>query len=412
MTGTGHSKLNVVYLHGLCSSWMLEDKMSHVELFRQDQARIDYIHHRASNATSQLNPIGDSLFARVPAIIDYAISRYAFIVNIGLGNPTKFFSFILDTGSDLTWTQCVPCVNCYDQKNPFYDPTQSSNFTNIPCNSNYCTTLEYFGCSSTSTCLYEERYMDNSKTNGSVNTDTLYISNDIIYNFVFGCGYDNTGFFGHEDGLLGLSRGPHSIISQTPQAYNKIFSYCLPSGPDEIGYLELGNSALSVKYTPMLTRQDFPNIYFLNLTAILIGGKKISLPPTIFSEPRTFLDSGTAFSHLPPSAYSSLRSIFRNEMSKYPMAPPLYNLDTCYDFTNYSQVVVPEISLIYDGEVTTNLDFTGILFVFAKSQGCLAFAENEDDGNFAIIGNMQHRTFNVVYDVGNLQIGFGANGCS
>ncbi|PKU68950.1 aspartyl protease family protein At5g10770-like [Dendrobium catenatum] len=391
---------------------MHQDKPSHVELLRQDRARVDYIHRRASNATAHLNPIGDSLSVRVPAIIDYSISRYSFIVNIGLGNPTKFFSFTLDTASDLTWTQCVPCVNCYDQKNPFYDPTQSFNFTNIPCNSNYCTELTRFGCSSTFTCLYEEEYIDYSKTNGSLLKDTLHLSNDIIYDFIFGCGHNNTGNFEHEDGVLGLGRGPISIINQTPQLYNKIFSYCLPSRPDRIGYLELGSSVLGVKYTPMLTYPEMPSYYFLNLTAISIAGEKLALPPTIFSGPGTMLDSGTIISHLPPTAYSALRNIFRKEMSNYPMAPPLFNLDTCYNFTNYPQVVVPEVSLIYDGEVIINLNFIGIFIMFSESQACLAFAENDDDTDFVIIGNMQHLTFNIVYDVGNLQIGFGANGCS
>ncbi|XP_028550760.1 aspartyl protease family protein At5g10770-like [Dendrobium catenatum] len=81
-----------------------------------------------------------------------------------------------------------------------------------------------------------------------------------------------------------------------------------------------------------------PSFFFLNLTAILVGGERLTVPPTIFSRPGTILDSDTMFSHLPPTTYSALR-IF-------------------------------------------------------------------------IIGNMQHLTLNVVYDVGNSQIGFGPNGCS
>ncbi|PKU67973.1 Aspartic proteinase nepenthesin-2 [Dendrobium catenatum] len=192
---------------------MHQDKPSHVEIFRQDQARVDYIHRRASNATTRLNHFGDSLLARVPTIIDYDISAYSYIIDIGLGTPTKFFLFTFDTGSDLTWTQCEPCVNCHTQKNPIYDPTKSFTFTNIPCDTSYCSQLEK------------------------------------IYNFVFGCGHNNTGVFGLEDGLLGLGRGPISIINQTPQVYNKIFSYCLPSRPNVAGYLELGKSGPGEVYT-------------------------------------------------------------------------------------------------------------------------------------------------------------------
>ncbi|PKU84814.1 Protein ASPARTIC PROTEASE IN GUARD CELL 2 [Dendrobium catenatum] len=278
---------------------------------------------------------------------------------------------MFDTGTDLTWTQCLPCINCYNQKDPFYDPTQSSTFTTIECFSNYCNQLPRFGCSPTFTCLYEQKYVSHAITKGSFIQDTLKFSDDNIQNIPFGCGHNNTGYFGRVDGLLGLGRGALSIISQTAQFYNNIFSYCLS-----------------------------------------VGGERLAISPTIFSGPGTLLDSGTPFTYLPPTAYSALRSIFREKMINYPMAPPLFKLDTCYDLSNFEQVVLPEILMIYDGEVTTNLDFSGILLVAKKSQACLSFVENKDDSNLVVIGNMQQRRFNVVYDVANLQIGFGPNGCS
>ncbi|PKU82196.1 Protein ASPARTIC PROTEASE IN GUARD CELL 2 [Dendrobium catenatum] len=264
---------------------------------------------------------------------------------------------MFDTGSDLTWTQCVPCINCHNQNNPFYDPTQSSTFTTIECISNYCTQLPKFDCSSTFTCLYEIGYADHCMSKGSLIKDTLKFSNANIQNFNFGCGDNNTGYFGHVDGYLGLGRGFISIISQTSKFFNNIFSYCLPSGPD-------------------------------------------------------ILDSGTPFSRLPPTTYFALRSIFRKKMSNYLMAPPLFNLDTCYDLTNIEQVVVPNISFVYEGEVTTNLDISGILFQASDYQWCLSIVGSRDNSELIIIGSMQQRRFNVVFDVGNSQIGFGINGCS
>ncbi|KAI0529108.1 hypothetical protein KFK09_001655 [Dendrobium nobile] len=377
----------------------------HVELLRQDQARVDYIQRRATNA--RFNPIGRSLFARVPANIGLALGSSNYIVDIGLGTPTKSFSVMFDTGSDRTWTQCVPCINCYTQKNPFYDPSKSSTFTNISCNSNYCTQLYRFGCSSTSTCLYEEEFVDHSSTNGSFIQDTLTFSSDTIHNFRFGCGHNNTAAFGQVDGLLGLGWGAVSIISQTAQLYDKVFSYCLPSGPNENGYLKLGSSVPEVKYTPMLTYPNMLSFYFLKLIAISIAGIRLAFSPT-----EIMLDSGTTFTYLPPTAYADLRSIFRKKMTNYPTAPPLLNLDTCYDLTGQLEVHVPEIVLIYDGEVTTYLDGSGILYMTSLSQACLAFTETNDENDIPIIGNMHQRRFNVVYDVGNLRIGFGSYGCS
>ncbi|XP_020691969.1 aspartyl protease family protein At5g10770-like [Dendrobium catenatum] len=406
------SRLNVVHRHGQCSSRARQDKPSHVELLRQDQARVDYIHFQAANATTRLNPFGGSLFAGVPVSLGKALRTSNYIIIIGFGTPTKSFSVAFDTGTDITWTQCVPCSNCYTQKDPFYDPTQSSTFTDISCNSEYCIDLKKFGCSSTSTCLYHQEYDDNSYSNGSFIQDTLTFSSDTIHNFRFGCGHNNSGLFGQTDGLLGLGRGDVSIISQTSQLYGKIFSYCLPSETNTIGYLELGSSVPDVKYTPMLTNPSLPTFYFLKLIAISVAGARLALSPTIFSGPGTMLDSGTVISRLPPTAYSALRDAFKQYMTKYPMAPPLSILDTCYNITNYETVYVPSIALIFDDEVTATLDFSGIVYTSRKSRMCLAFAKNDDDSEVVIIGNVQQRRFNIVYDVGNLRIGFGANGCS
>ncbi|XP_028550683.1 aspartyl protease family protein At5g10770-like [Dendrobium catenatum] len=407
MLGTSPSRFNLVQWHSLCSSQEGQDKPSDLELLNREKAHVDYIQRRATNTNTSLNSVGGSLYAQVPANIDTYLGISYYIVNIGLGTPAKSFSLMLDTGSDITWIQCIPCVHCYTQKNPFYNPTQSSTFTNIPCNTNYCTQLKRFGCSSNSTCLYETRYADFSSSNGSFIQDTLTFSSDTIHNFRFGCGHNNTGYFGQADGLLGLGRGVVSIISQTTQLYNNIFSYCLPSGTNRNGYLELGRYVPGVKYTPMLTFPNMPSFYFLKLIAISIGNARINLLPA-----RTMLDSGTTFTYLPPSAYSILRSIFRTKMNKYSMAPPLYNLDTCYDLTGHSVVDVPEIGLIYDGEVTAFLDASGILYMTNLSQACFTFAANDDENEVTIIGNVQQRRFKIVYDMWNLKIGFGSNGCS
>ncbi|KAI0501720.1 hypothetical protein KFK09_016665 [Dendrobium nobile] len=410
--GTRASKLKLVHRHGPCSTLARQDNPSHVELLHQDQSRVDSINRRAATNAASLNPVGDSLSARVPANTGAALGTGNYIVNIGLGTPSKSFSVVFDTGSDLTWTQCVPCDNCYTQKDPLYDPTQSSTFTNISCNSNYCTQLDQSSCSSTSTCLYQVQYGDNSQTQGSLIQDTLTFSSDNIPNFRYGCGHENSGLFGKSDGLLGLGREPVSIISQTAQLYGKVFSYCIPSKSSNAGYLALGSSAAGVQYTPMLTNPNLPSFYFLKLVAISVGGQRLALSPTVFSSPGTLLDSGTVISRLPPTAYSALRSSFRQYMTNYPTAPALSILDTCYDFTNYQTVKVPSIALLFDGGVTANVDFTGILYVASISQACLAFAGNNDASDIVIIGNVQQRRFNVVYDVGNLKIGFGANGCS
>lgn len=57
------------------------------------------------------------------------------------------------------------------------------------------------------------------------------------------------------------------------------------------------------------------------------------------------------------------------------------------------------------------LDARGILYVVSEKQVCLAFAGNEDDSSVAILGNVQQKTLEVVYDVGGGRVGFAAAGC-
>ncbi|XP_028553755.1 aspartyl protease family protein At5g10770-like [Dendrobium catenatum] len=386
--------------------------LSHVELLRQDQHRVDYIHHRAANSTARLNPIGSSIFAEVSVEIGIPLSSYNYIVTIGLGTQIENFSVLLDTGSPLTWIQCVPCDNCYPQIVPIYDPAKSFGFSNIPCNSNYCADLNQFGCSSTDTCLYVINYFDGSFSKGSFIKDTLTFSSDKLLYFRYGCGHNNSWTFGQINGILGLGRGAVSIISQTAGFYNKVFSYCLPSATNKIGYLKLGSSVPSVQYTPMLTNPNLPSMYFLNLIAISVDHERLNLSPTVFTGPGTFLDSGAVISRLPPTAYFALRDTFQQYMTKYPMVPPIEIFDTCYDFTNFQNVSLPQIDLIFEGEVTVTLDSTGIIFTTTTSITCFAFAKNDDDSKVVIIGNVQQRTKNIVIDEKNQQIGFGAHGCS
>ncbi|PKU75811.1 Protein ASPARTIC PROTEASE IN GUARD CELL 2 [Dendrobium catenatum] len=264
---------------------------------QQDQSRVDYIHHLAVANTSSFNPLD----ARVPTNEGRSLGSNNFIVTIGLGTPPKFFSVEIDTGSDLTWIQCKPCDLCHKQKDPIYDPHESSTFRTISCFS----------------ILYELQYGDDSITKGSLIKDTLRLSSDVIHNFRFGCGHLNRGIFEMEDGLLGLGQGSVSIISQAPQLYGKVFSYCLPSKPTIDGYLALGSSATGVQYTLMLRSIKYPSFYFVNLDSIYVNHEKIELPPNEFGFPATMLDSGSVITRLLPITYSALRITFRKHMAKY-----------------------------------------------------------------------------------------------
>ena len=48
---------------------------------------------------------------------------------------------VIDTGSDIGWVQCQPCDQCPHLSQHLFDPTHSSLFLEIPCNSYVCNLL-------------------------------------------------------------------------------------------------------------------------------------------------------------------------------------------------------------------------------------------------------------------------------
>lgn len=142
---------------------------------------------------------------------------------LGVGQPSKESSMIIDTGSDITWLQCEPCTKCY-HSDSIFNPNTSSSYRNLPCSSTQCSNLVISGCSQSETCLYGVQYGDGSTTIGNFATDTVsFGSSGSVPNMAIGCGHDNEGFVG-SDGLLGLGGGPLSLPSQINATS---FSYCL-----------------------------------------------------------------------------------------------------------------------------------------------------------------------------------------
>ncbi|KAG6505702.1 hypothetical protein ZIOFF_038067 [Zingiber officinale] len=411
-SGTNWTSLRVVHRHGPCSPFAGQQKqLSHAKILDLDQARVDDIHRRVSH--SKPLAASDSA-ASLPARSGAYIGSGNYVVTVGFGTPKNDQTVIFDTGSSISWIQCQPCVSCYEQEAPLFDPSRSSTYANISCGSSFCDELGNATCSG-SNCMYGVKYLDNSSTFGFYAQDTLTLSPvDSIPGFRFGCGERNMGLFHGNDGLLGLGPLKLSLVSQTYTQYGGVFSYCLPLTSSSVGYLAFGSyPAGNLMLTPMLSNASQPAFYYLELTGISVDGQLLSVPPSIFANTGTFIDSGTVITRLPATAYSALRSAFRQRMTAYKSAPGAELLDTCYDFSGSGgQVSIPTVALHLGGDVTINLMMAGILFTVNSSQTCLAFSSNGDDTRMGILGNTQQRGFNVVYDIDNKVIGFGPEGVS
>ncbi|XVF79019.1 hypothetical protein PTKIN_Ptkin14bG0185700 [Pterospermum kingtungense] len=410
------SSLPIVNKHGPCSG-LDQDKEniapSHAEILHQDQARADSIHSMLSQ-----NSLENTSLQTKPGL---SIGTGKYQVIMGIGSPRTEVSLVFDTASQLTWTQCEPCAGyCYYQREPIFDPSESSSYRYIWCRSSTCYQISYEGmqrgCSSSSTCLYGVVYSNTTYSVGFLARETLTItSSDVFQGFFFGCGQRNRFPNGRRaSGVLGLGRGWFSILSQTANRYHKIFSYCIPPSEESTGYLKFGSAYLpsSIKFTPMSKSFEGSPYYGLDMVDIGVAGQRLNIDTSVFSTSGTVIDSASLITVIPPPAYKRLRNGFLSRMTKYPRAPAFENLRLCFDFSGYSTIVFPIITLHFDGDVEVPIDARGILYFNNIAQACLAFSENDGDNDVTIIGNFQQKGYEVVYDEGNGRVGFAPGGCS
>ncbi|CAL5038239.1 unnamed protein product [Urochloa decumbens] len=406
----------LVHRHGPCaSSQKSDDTPSLTERLGRSRTRANYIKSRASMGT--VTTRDDDANITIPAHLGGSVDSLEYVVTMSLGTPSVSQTLLLDTGSDLSWVQCAPCNStaCYPQKDPLFDPSKSSTYALIPCHTDACRNLtadgDGTGCTSgggAAPCGFFIEYGDESHTTGVYNEETLTLAPGVtVKDFLFGCARDQEGLTGKYDGLIGLGAAPESLVSQMSPAYGSAFSYCLPAQNSKAGFLALGGSAndtLGFAFTPMSVLVQ--SAYTVNLTGISVAGKRLDVPPSVF-QGGMIIDSGAVLTYLPTTAYKALRAAFRSAMSAYPLLPPNEDLDTCFNLTGFSNVTVPTVALAFDGGVTMDLDVPdGILL-----EGCLAFQGAGLDGIPGIFGNVNQRTFEVLYDVGHGKLGFRAGAC-
>uniref|UniRef100_A0ACD5Z6K2 Uncharacterized protein n=1 Tax=Avena sativa TaxID=4498 RepID=A0ACD5Z6K2_AVESA len=384
---------------GPCAPVPSEKKPTLAEMLRRDQLRADYVQgkysnkHRASGLQSSE--------VTVPTNLGSALDTLEYVITVGLGSPAVTQTVLIDTGSDVSWVHC-------DGSSPF-DPTKSSTYAPFSCGAAVCAELgaEGNGCSN-SQCQYVVMYGDGSNTTGTYGSDTLALTgSEKVDGFQFGCSQAEAGFGDKTDGLMGLGGDTESLVSQTAATYGKAFTYCLPPTSGSAGFLTLGapSSTSGFATTGMLRSEQVPTFYGALLQGISVGGNLLDVSPSVFAA-GSVVDSGTIITRLPPTAYSALSSAFKDGMKQYPTAPSRSILDTCFDFDGQDNVTIPSVSLVFDGGAVVDLDANGIIL-----GSCLAFTATDDDGTTGIIGNVQQRTLEVLYDVGQSVLGFRPNAC-
>ncbi|XP_060204139.1 aspartyl protease family protein 2-like [Lycium barbarum] len=345
-----------------------------------------------------------------------------YFTRIGIGTPPKYAYLVLDTGSDIVWIQCSPCKKCYSQSDPVFDPTKSSSFTSLSCDSPLCRRLDSPGCNNHNKCLYQVAYGDGSFTVGEFSTESFMFRKTSINDIAFGCGHDNEGLFVGAAGLLGLGKGKLSFPGQAGTRFGEKFSYCLAdrtgSASSKPSYIVFGESAVTKNtiFTPLLTNPKLDTFYYVELTGISVGGTKVpAITPELFKlnaygNGGVIVDSGTSVTRLTRPGYIAVRDAFRLGAKDLKRAPEFSLFDTCYDMSGKTEVKVPTLVLHFKGGDVALPASNYLIPVSSDGRFCFGFAGT--NSGLSIIGNIQQQGFRVVFDVAGSRLGFAPRGCS
>jgi len=121
-------------------------KDSFLDSAQKDAARIETMRRRASSARpggeraaaaySPRRALSERLVATVESGV--AVGSGEYLMDVYVGTPPRRFLMIMDTGSDLNWLQCAPCLDCFEQRGPVFEPAASSTYRNVTCGDQRC----------------------------------------------------------------------------------------------------------------------------------------------------------------------------------------------------------------------------------------------------------------------------------
>jgi hypothetical protein len=421
-------------------------KDSFLDSAKKDAVRIDTMRtrqvtlsgRRTTASSSPRRALSERLVATVESGV--AIGSGEYLVDVYVGTPPRRFQMIMDTGSDLNWLQCAPCLDCFEQRGPVFDPAVSTSYRNVTCGDKRCGLVSPppptapRSCRSprSDPCPYFYWYGDQSNTTGDLALEAFTVNLTAagatrrVDGVAFGCGHWNRGLFHGAAGLLGLGRGPLSFASQLRGVYGHAFSYCLVDHGSAVGSkIVFGDDNVllahpQLNYTafaPAATADSADTFYYVRLKAILVGGEILNISTETLGVAKdgsggTIIDSGTTLSYFPDPAYQVIRQAFVDRMDKtYPLIADFPVLSPCYNVSGVENREVPEFSLLFTDGAVWDFPAENYFIQLEPDIMCLAVLGTPRSA-MSIIGNYQQQNFHVLYDLQNNRLGFAPRRCA
>ncbi|XP_008238084.1 PREDICTED: aspartic proteinase CDR1 [Prunus mume] len=409
---------------------LYNSSMSHLDrLHNAFRRSVTRVHHFIKPTMTSLS--SSSAAPNIQSSIIPSAGEY--LMNVSIGTPPVEVLGIADTGSDLIWTQCKPCKQCFNQNPPLFDPKKSSTYHSIPCQSSSCTYLEEAACGTLingdhDTCEYSYRYGDRSFTRGTLALETLTVGSTSgrptsVPKVVFGCGHENGGTFDESgSGLIGLGGGPLSLISQLMKLTNGgKFSYCLVptvnTAASKITFGSVGVVSGSGAVSTPLVAKNPDTFYYLTLEAISVGEKRLAYKTkspdceeaaVAANEGNIIIDSGTTLTLLPPGFHDDLVSALETAINAERVSDPRGILSLCFK-SKSDDIGVPVITAHFSGGADVKLQALNTFARMDDDMICFTMIPSSD---VAIFGNLAQMNFLVGYDLEERSVSFKPTDCT
>lgn len=386
-----------------------------------DLSKSELIHqatHRSLRRVSNLASLGPSKNFSAGC----HASTASYVIDISIGTPSVLMSAILDTGSDLIWTQCSPCTTCFSQPNPIFAPANSTTFSKIPCSSSLCKSLPKSMCDFQ--CDYEYSYGDGSSTKGFMGFETFSFgaNNSVkVSGIGFGCGTNNVGATDNSSGIVGMGRGPLSLVSQLNVTK---FSYCFNSIHNKRSSILLLGSWANMtsnasKSTPFMRNphgSPMSSFYYLSLQGITVGEALLPIPPSVFQLTADgggglIIDSGTTVTALEERAFIMVTRAFMSRIKLPQASGANLGLSLCFSLPEGSikSVNIPKMIFHFDG---ADMDLPLENYMVEDTTNKLLCLGMVSTRGISILGNMQQQNMNILYDIQKGMLSFEPSVCS
>jgi hypothetical protein len=393
-------------------------------------------------AVAPVAPASPEYSSQLVATLESGVSLGSgeYFMDVFIGTPPKHYSLILDTGSDLNWIQCVPCIACFEQSGPYYDPKESSSFENITCNDPRCKLVSSPDppkpCKDENqTCPYFYWYGDSSNTTGDFALETFTVNLTTpngkselkhVENVMFGCGHWNRGLFHGAAGLLGLGRGPLSFASQLQSYYGHSFSYCLVdrnSNSSVSSKLIFGEdkellSHPNLNFTSFVGGEEnsVDTFYYVGIKSIMVDGEVLKIPEETWhlseeGSGGTIIDSGTTLTYFAEPAYEIIKEAFMKKIKGYEVVEGFPPLKPCYNVSGIEKMELPDFGILFSDGAMWDFPVENYFIQIEPDVVCLAILGTPKSA-LSIIGNYQQQNFHILYDMKKSRLGYAPMKCA